>query len=72
MTYPEAEALEVKVVREYIKKYGLNNVRGGDLTDPEDYIKRFGYVFTKPDWEIIATIILLLLIIAGLALKIYL
>ena len=69
--YTHAEAYEAKVVREYIKKYGLNNVRGGDLTDPEDYVKRFGFPFTKTDWETISVVTLLLLVILGLTLKIY-
>src|SRR3989344_3486268 len=49
-----AEAYENKIVRIYIKKYGYNNVRGGDLSFRGNYIKRFGYYFTEYTWETIS------------------
>ena len=45
-----AQKFEGKVTREYMKQYGDNNVRGGDLTDVDEYVRRFGYFFTKNDW----------------------
>lgn len=32
----DAEAIENKVVRDYINTYGINNVRGGDITETMD------------------------------------
>ncbi len=40
----EAVASENKLTREYIKKYGFDNVRGGDLANPE-YAEYKGYVY---------------------------
>jgi predicted GIY-YIG superfamily endonuclease len=62
-TYTDAELIENKATREYIKKFGLNNVRGGDITDDNDYIKRFGWLWTKGDWETITIVTLLCLVI---------
>lgn len=42
ITYSQAEVTENKVTREYIKKYGIANVRGGDITYPGKI-----YVFAK-------------------------
>lgn len=72
MTFPEAEAYENKVVREYIKKYGINNVRGGDLSYSGRLIKRFGWYRSADDWEVVTVVVLLMLIILALGLKIYL
>ena len=33
----DAEAIENKTVREYINTYGINKVRGGDITDTRDF-----------------------------------
>lgn len=66
-----AELYEKKVTREYMKAKGINNVRGGDLTQKNDYVVRFGYVFDKLGWEVITVIILELLVILGLLLDKY-
>ena len=42
-----AERYESRVTRMYMRKYGWNNVRGGDLADTEDYILRFGRFILK-------------------------
>lgn len=72
MTYKEAEKSENKVVRLYIKKYGLNNVRGGDLRSTEEYVERFGWYLPKDSWELIFYIVALTLVIIGLTIMYYL
>lgn len=72
MPRKEAEAYENKVVRAYMKQKGYNNVRGGDLTDIDDYVKRFGYYLLKDGWEVVTLVILFLLIIGLLVIKLYL
>lgn len=60
-----AEAYENRVTRTLMKERGLNNVRGGDLTNIDDYIKRFGWIWLKEGWTgIIIVIILMAVIIA--------
>ena len=62
MTKVEAEKIENKKTREIMKIYGLNNVRGGDLSSniahskTEDYAKLFGYFYMKKDADDIKTI----------------
>jgi len=63
MTRNRAEKHENKVVRMYMDKYGYNNVRGGDLTQPREFRKRFGYYVDKDEWDKITYISLLLVII---------
>lgn len=57
-----AEAYENKVTRALMQERGLNNVRGGDLRDTEEYIKRFGWIWPKDGW--LGVISILSLIIA--------
>lgn len=71
MTLQEAESYENKVVREYIKKYGINNVRGGDLSYSGDLVKRFGWYISADGWSAVTTVTLLLLIIIYLGLELY-
>lgn len=66
-----AEKFENKVTREYIKKYGIKNVRGGDISATDDLIKRFGYYFTSWDWEVLTTVLFLMLIIFVLLLALF-
>lgn len=68
-TYKEAQIQENKVTREYMKQYGVNSVRGGDLTMTSELVVRFGYIFDKFGWESITTIVFLLLVIAILVFK---
>lgn len=53
VTKEHAEKYENKITRELMKERGLNNVRGGDLRDAEEYTARFGWVWFKKDWEIL-------------------
>ena len=50
-TKERAETYENKVTRKYMRKYGINNVRGGDLTAIEEYAAPFGWIFYKRDWQ---------------------
>lgn len=47
-----AEAYENKITRTLMKERGLNNVRGGDLRDNEEYAQRFGRIWLKKEWGI--------------------
>lgn len=47
----KAQLFEGRVTREYMEKYGDNTVRGGDLTDVENYYRRFGHFWHKDDWR---------------------
>jgi len=69
VTYEEAEKYESKVVRAYMKKYGVNNARGGDLREVDDLTIRFGWLINRENWEVITVIIFLLLVILVLVLK---
>lgn len=50
-TYFRAEEYENKVTREYIKHYGLNNVRGGNIIYRGTMVKKFGYLWKLEDWR---------------------
>lgn len=71
-TYSEAQTYENKVVRAYIKKVGANSVRGGDLTDIQDYTIRFGRIFLKDNWEIIIGMSLMMAIVTIIMVLYYL
>lgn len=70
-TKEEAEHLENKKTRHLMEQYGLNNVRGGDLRDTEEYVSRLNRYYKKADWEdikygflsVVVTILLILFII---------
>lgn len=66
-----AEAFENKVVREYIQKYGIDNVRGGDLSNTDDMVIRANRIFEKEGWETAIVILMLLLLIMYLVVKMY-
>lgn len=72
ITKKKAELYEARVTRKYMKKYGLNNVRGGDLTDADDYTARLGRIFTVDDWQAISLVIFLVLIILLMSIELYL
>ncbi|CAN5699323.1 hypothetical protein BH23PAT2_BH23PAT2_10550 [soil metagenome] len=72
ITYAEAQKYENKVVRKYIKKYGHNNVRGGDLRLVDPVVKRLGWFIPEERWVALTTVILLTLIIIFLGLDRYL
>lgn len=65
MTYKQAEKYEYKAVRAYMRKVGLNNARGGDLTYDGEYAYFFNYILPKEDKKgIIYTLYLGAIIIA--------
>lgn len=66
-----AEKYENKVTRKLMEERGLNNVRGGDLRDVEEYTKRFGYIWDKFGWETITLIALQALVIVYLLIDKY-
>lgn len=62
---------ENRVSREYIKKYGINNVRGGDLTDTKPMIKRFGWFWDKEGWGNFLYVVFATFAILFLLIKLY-
>jgi predicted GIY-YIG superfamily endonuclease len=58
-----AKEFENKVAREYIKKYGIENVRGGDINYSGEMIKIFGYYYRKEDLKIIPPVLFMMLVI---------
>ena len=62
----DAKLYEARVTRAYMKKYGVNNVRGGDLAQTQPYVLRLGRYFLSDDWQAIWVVSLLLLVIAYL------
>lgn len=50
-TYERAEQYENKVTRKYIQEYGLDNVRGGNLSYRGKMVKRVGYFWRFQDWK---------------------
>ncbi len=50
-TYARAEQYENKVTRKYIQNYGLDNVRGGNLSYRGRMVKRVGYFWRFDDWK---------------------
>lgn len=67
----KAEKRENRMVRACIKKYGLNNVRGGDFRDTEDYIVRFGWFVNKEDWKLLVNAFWLLVLLLAFYLDKY-
>lgn len=59
-TFERAEAYENKVTRKYIKEYGLDNVRGGNITYRGKMVKKFGYIWRIDDWKDLTAISLAL------------
>lgn len=66
-----AKAYENKVTRKYMKAKGINNVRGGNLTQKEDYVVRFGYIWDDLGWHATTVIVFELLVILWLLLNKY-
>lgn len=63
-TYSKAETYENKITHVYIRKYGLNNVRGGNITFRGDMVKRFGYIWRVEDWKDIVYLFLMMIGVA--------
>lgn len=61
-----AQKYEGRVTREYMKEYGDNNVRGGDLTDVDEYVRRFGYFITKDNWSDIKYVLVVMVLIVAM------
>lgn len=68
----EARAYEEKVTRRYMREKGVNNVRGGSITETSDVIIRFGYIWDRFGWEAMTVIVFELLVIAYLLIDKYL
>ena len=66
-----AETYENKITRQLMKERGLNNVRGGDLRDLEEYVQRFGYFRNKDSWKSIVYEVLMLLLIVIYSIDIF-
>lgn len=60
----QAEDYENKITRSLMKERGLNNVRGGDLRDIDDYIVRFGWVYIKEQW-VLLTLLAFFMLLSG-------
>ena len=58
-TYKKAEEYENKITRVYIRRHGLNNVRGGNITYRGEMVKRFGYIWRAEDWKDMVMLVLL-------------
>lgn len=68
-----AQLYERRVTRKYMEKYGVNNVRGGDLTSTKDkYKHRLGHFFTEDNWEALLVVTIQSLVILYLLLDKYL
>lgn len=57
-----AEKYENEVTRKLMRERGLNNVRGGDLRDVDEYIVRFGWVYLKEQWELLTLLVFFMLL----------
>lgn len=55
-----AKLFETRVTLKYMKRYGINNVRGGDLTRTEPYVLRFGRYYLKDDWQTILALAIMI------------
>ena len=60
----QAEYLENKKTQALMQDYGINNVRGGNLTQVYDYVFKFGRYFAKDDWYLLVYIAAALLLLA--------
>lgn len=67
----DAEEYENKVTRLLMKERGLNNVRGGDLRDTDEYIQRFGWIWLKDGWSVIVYVAISMIAIIMLTILYY-
>ena len=49
--YDDAEQYENRVTRIYVGKYGINRVRGGNLTYRGKLVAHFGRYYSAEDWS---------------------
>lgn len=67
-TYEAAERFENRVTRKYVEKYGIDNVRGGNLTYRGKMIRRLGYFWRLEEWqELVLIVVVFLWIVASSA-----
>lgn len=52
VTEKRAKGREDNVTLEYMRKYGINNVRGGDYSEVESYVIKGRNFFRKKEYEI--------------------
>lgn len=57
-----AKSKETNTTLTYMRKYGVNNVRGGDLVAIEEYKVIFGRIMSKEMWPAFKVIVLLLVL----------
>ncbi len=67
----KAEKRENKMTRALMKQRGMNNVRGGDLTGTEEYIRRFGWYLDRDLYQLLTGTIFLMLAIVYLMIDKY-
>lgn len=63
ITKAEAEERENHRTRQYIKKYGLNSTRGGDLSYSDEYFKIGDRLLTKDNWFNIKSMLFMMAVI---------
>ncbi|MGB4420641.1 MAG: GIY-YIG nuclease family protein [Candidatus Saccharimonadales bacterium] len=71
ISFADAEKHENKIVRQYIKKYGIDNVRGGDISYSGEMLERFGLYWQKDSWLSVLSIVIIFFVIAYLLVVIY-
>jgi predicted GIY-YIG superfamily endonuclease len=59
----DAEAIENLMTRKYMRQFGLNSARGGDLTKVEEYSKFFGKIYMKFETDALLIMLMLLFFI---------
>lgn len=64
VTREQAEDVESKTVRKYIREYGTNSTRGGDLRDTRDYIILGRTVYDKEGFKDTVIIACMLVVLA--------
>lgn len=63
ITVMEAKEIENKITRDYIKRFGIANVRGGNLSYGGKYIQIFKNVYLDTDWRYLKIITTLSVVI---------
>lgn len=66
INYEQAQVYEQKATLKYIDRYGIDQVRGGELTYEGKYKSFLGRYLEKEDHEVLMAILFLMLIILAL------